>query len=232
MKKYLLLALCMLSIPAMAQVGTKNFIDQPYIEVNGLAKREIIPDLIYVNIIISEKDNKGKASVENQESQMLKKLKELGINTEKDLSILDFSSNFEDYWYKRKDIFTSKAYELTLHSGNEVAKVFNSLEKLEISNISIDRVDHSQLPKFRQEVKIEAIKAAKVKAKAMMEAIDQKIGKAIFVQEIQMPIYQRPRRTMQANVMMSSPEMDQSDADIEFQKIILEYKVNARFTIE
>lgn len=221
MKKYLLLALCMLSIPAMAQVGTKNFIDQPYIEVNGLAKREIIPDLIYVNIIISEKDNKGKASVENQESQMLKKLKELGINTEKDLSILDFSSNFEDYWYKRKDIFTSKAYELTLHSGNEVAKVFNSLEKLEISNISIDRVDHSQLPKFRQEVKIEAIKAAKVKAKAMMEAIDQKIGKAIFVQEIQMPIYQRPRRTMQANVMMSSPEMDQSDADIEFQKIIL-----------
>ena len=113
----------MLSIPAMAQVGTKNFIDQPYIEVNGLAKREIIPDLIYVNIIISEKDNKGKASVENQESQMLKKLKELGINTEKDLSILDFSSNFEDYWYKRKDIFTSKAYELTLHSGNEVAKV-------------------------------------------------------------------------------------------------------------
>ena len=38
--------------------------------------------------------------------------------------------------------------------------------------------------KFRQNVKIEAVKAAKVKAEALAGAIDQTIGKALLIEEI------------------------------------------------
>lgn len=39
--------------------GGKNFIDQNYVEVTGTAELEIVPDEIYLRIVISEKD-KGK----------------------------------------------------------------------------------------------------------------------------------------------------------------------------
>ncbi|HBH21980.1 MAG TPA: SIMPL domain-containing protein, partial [Cytophagales bacterium] len=37
-----------------AQSSTKNFIDENYIEVTGTARIEIIPDEIYLKIIINE----------------------------------------------------------------------------------------------------------------------------------------------------------------------------------
>ena len=46
-----------------AQTGEKNFIDQNYIEVTGTAEMEIVPDEIYLKIVLSEKD-KGKKSLE------------------------------------------------------------------------------------------------------------------------------------------------------------------------
>ena len=38
-----------------AQTGEKNFIDQNYIEVTGTAEMEIVPDEIYLKIVLSEK---------------------------------------------------------------------------------------------------------------------------------------------------------------------------------
>ena len=62
----------------------KNFIDTPYIEVTGKAEMEVVPDEIYVGITINEKDNKGKVSVDQQEQEMFKQLKEIGIDVEKE----------------------------------------------------------------------------------------------------------------------------------------------------
>ena len=68
--------------------------------------------------------------------------------------------------------------------------VFQELESLGISNINIERIDHSELDKFREEVKVAAIKAAKQKAEALAGAIDQSIGKAIYILEQDYQLYQ------------------------------------------
>ena len=73
----------------------KNFIDTPYIEVTGKAEMEVVPDEIYVGITINEKDNKGKVSVDQQEQEMFKQLKEIGIDVEKDLVVQDMSSDLQ-----------------------------------------------------------------------------------------------------------------------------------------
>ena len=64
MKKTIVLAAALL-IAAGASAQEKNFLDKPYIEVTGKADMEVTPDEIYVRIVINEKDNKGKVSVEH-----------------------------------------------------------------------------------------------------------------------------------------------------------------------
>ena len=55
--------------------------EKPYIEVTGTADLEVIPDEIFINIIIREKSvNKEKSTVESQEEKLKISLKEIGID--------------------------------------------------------------------------------------------------------------------------------------------------------
>jgi len=131
------------------QSQTKNFIDQPYIEVNGTADTAITPNEIYIKIIISEADTKNKISVEDLETKMVNALKTLGINTETDLTTSDVASNFKYYFLKGKDILKTKEYILKVGDAVTMTKVITQLEDLGISNTSIDRVDHSNLENIK-----------------------------------------------------------------------------------
>jgi lysozyme len=61
MKKIIVISLILLSAKSFAQ--TKNFIDLPYIETSAKVDTLVVPDKIYLNIMITEKDTKGKISV-------------------------------------------------------------------------------------------------------------------------------------------------------------------------
>ena len=98
MKKTSILSILLLAaITITAQTG-KNFIDQPYIEVSGKAEMEIIPDMIYLKVIIDEKDNKAKVPLEQLERRMMKAMSDIGIDTKKDVAVIDYSSNFQEHW--------------------------------------------------------------------------------------------------------------------------------------
>jgi len=223
------------AITLLAQTGTKNFIDQPYIEVKGKAEMEIIPDIIYLRIIIDEKDNKAKVSLEAKEKSMLQVLHNIGVDTKNEVSVIDYASNFKAHWIKATNIMTSKEYEVLVHNGKMVARVFIELEKLEISNISVNRLDHSKIEEYREQVKINAIKAAKSKAQNLLTAIDEKAGKALYIQEINRNIYPS-RDKMEANVFMkvksNATAPEGYIPDVEFQKLNLEYEILARFAID
>ncbi|CAH8281344.1 hypothetical protein EV196_101427 [Mariniflexile fucanivorans] len=168
---------------SFSQTQGKNFIDQPYIEVTGQIETEIIPNEIYINIILNENDKRGKVSVEDQENQMISILKSLNIDMDHNFSIIDF-----DGYYKRKvfgdnEVSKIKRYELIVKDGKTLGKVYEALDRIDLSNISIIKVSHSEIEKFKREAKIEALKVAKEKAKSYAEAINQNIGKALFIQE-------------------------------------------------
>ncbi len=237
MKQFSILAFILLATSSLsAQTGAKNFIDQPFIEVRGKAEMEVVPDIIYLKVIIDEKDSKTKTSMEDQENNMLKVLESIGLNIKKDVAVVDYASNFESHWIKRTNIQTSKEYEVLVNSGKMVAQVFIELEKLDISNITVSKLDHSKMEEFRQEVKVNAAKAAKTKAQKIMEAFDQITGKAIYVQEVNRNIYPARMNAMDSNMMMkvksNASASGQNIPDIEFQKLKLEYEILARFAIE
>jgi uncharacterized protein YggE len=168
---------------SFSQNGNKNFIDQPYIEVTGQIETEIIPNEIYLNIVINEKDKKGKISVEAQENQMITILKSLNIDLNKNFTILDFNGYYQRKFLSGNEVTKTKRYQLIINDGETLGKIYQSLDRIDISNISIVKTSHSDIEKITRETKLKALKVAKEKANDYATAINQTIGKALFVQE-------------------------------------------------
>ena len=230
----ILIGLTVLSMNCFSQ--TKNFIDQNYIEVTGKAEMEIIPNEIYLKIILNEKDFKGIKNLDEIEKAMIEKLQQIGIDISKDLAIKDMTSNFKDYWIKASEINSIKVYQLKVNDAKTAGSVFRELESIEISNITIERVDHSDIHEFKQQVKISAIKAAKQKAESLAGAINQNCGKAIYIEELNNQVYKTMPGYLagaNSNIMIRgvSSLSKTSTPEIEFEEIKLEYSILARFEL-
>ena len=218
----------MFSSILLAQSSQKNFIDQPYVEVTGQAETEIIPNEIYVRIILSENDKKGRISIEKQENKMLEKLSECNIDIDKNLSVDDFNGYYKKRFLANNDLLKTKSYQLLVNDGKTLALVYQKLDEMDVSNISIIRVDHSEMEEFKRETKIKALKKAKQKASDYAIAVNQSIGKALYIQETSNAYTPRSYYKAQDINMESSEAIN----DIDFKKIIINEKVFARFTLD
>ena len=76
----LLVTLSLVSTLFNVNSQTKNFIDQPYLETTATADTLVQPDIIFLDILIQEKDSKNKISVEELETKMAKTLEALNID--------------------------------------------------------------------------------------------------------------------------------------------------------
>ena len=161
MKKLTLFILLIIATKSISQ--TKTFIDVPYIETSAKVDTLVIPDRIYLNISITEKDTKGKVSVEELESKMNEKFKSMGINIETQLSLNDLGSNYKKYFFKQQDILKNKNYTLLLYDAKISGKVLIALEEMEISNVILERTEYSKADKMILTLKQKQLKKRKVK---------------------------------------------------------------------
>ena len=236
MKKFFFVVFTVFTLTSFSQTGEKNFIDQHYIEVTGKAELEIVPNEIYLKIIVDEKDFKGKQNLQEIERSMTEKLSGIGIDISKQLSIKDMASNFQKYWLKGSEINSVKEYQLVVGNAKRAGQVIQALESQGVSNISIERIEHSEIQKYKAEVKINAIKAAREKAVSLTNAIGQNIGKAIYIRELANPPYAFQGKVAGlANIVVrgygASDKLKDPEPDIDFEKIKLEYSILVRFEI-
>lgn len=222
----IVVATLLMASPLFAQ--QKTFLDQPYIEVTGRAEMEVAPDEIYVRITINEQDSKGKTTVLQQEKDMVRRLKDLGIDVDKKLVVQDMMNA-----QLKKDVATSKSYMLEVNSATQLAHVFQALQTIGISDAAVERTDVSNMDELRQQVRGASAKAARQNAEILAAALGQKAGKAIFVQDNS--YYSRPY----SNVVLTRT-MKVADAGVaataaptlEFQKITIDHSVLVRFMLE
>jgi uncharacterized protein len=236
MRNLLIGLLALISTTINAQYGDKNFIDQNYIEVIGKSEMEVTPDLIYLKVLLNEKDTKNKISVTELEAKMFEQLKEIGIDISKDLLIKDISSNFKYYLLTHNEILLSKEYQILVHDGKTASQVFLGLEKIGISNVSVDRLENSNIVQFRKEVKINAIKAAKEKAESLTSALNQDIGRALYIQELENNLNDN-RNSNSIMIRGVSSGFYGSNApspalNFDFEKIKIEYSILCRFELK
>jgi hypothetical protein len=161
----------------------KNFLDQPYIEVKAEADTLVVPDRIYVSITLNEADSKNKKSVEEQEKQLETILKKLKINTDKDLSVLGYSSDFKKYFLKGQSILKTKKYSLLVRDAYTLGNVLISLEEAGISNTEVEKVEYSKSKELLLELKSEAVKRSRITADKLVKPLNQKAGKALYISD-------------------------------------------------
>jgi uncharacterized protein YggE len=245
MKQLLIGLLLSISIVGFAQTGEKNFIDQNYIEVTGKAEIEIIPDMIFLKIVLSDKNNKDKLPLTEIERVMIEKLSGLEIDVDKNLSVLNFASSLRAQWL-RTDVVLTKQYQLIVQDAKTLEKVFFEFQKLGISNVSIVKFDHSQIEQYRKDVKVAAVKAAREKAELLAIALGRTLGNALFVQEadymnmnqniLSNSVYKSSARgggTFSQDRYFSSFSGDElSETNIEFEKIKISSTFLVRFGLE
>jgi uncharacterized protein YggE len=213
---------------------TKNFIDQPYLETSATVDTLVTPDLIYLSIIITERDTKNKTSVEELENRMSKKLKELGIDTKKQLSLSDVTSNFKKYFLRGTNVLKNKAYTLLVYDALTAGKVIVGLESVEIANVRLSKTKYSKLKELEIDLKRRAVIKAKKQAESMLKPLNQNLGKAIFISDMNnTQYYPRNASEIQMRGLMSkNAEADFQPIDIEFKKIKIQSSLNIKFSIE
>ena len=87
-------------------------------QVNGRAEKEITPDEFYLQIIINERDSKGKISVESQQRDMIAALKRCVVSTwRSSLKVANLSSEF---FKKKKTSVATAKYQLQLGTSAEL----------------------------------------------------------------------------------------------------------------
>lgn len=232
MKKNWIIVLALI-ITSITFSQTKNYIDQPYLETNAKVDTLVVPDQIYLNIFIAEKDSKGKVGIEEQENNMAQILKSLDIDLEKQLSLGDMSSNFKKYFLKQKDILKSKSFTLIVYDAVTAGEVMLALEKNNISNVSIEKTAYSKIEELRLALKVKAIKKAKLNAESLTEPLGQKVGKAIYISDLgnNNNNYYRSSN-IQIRGMSSVKEADFKPIDVEFEKIKVESNISVKFILE
>lgn len=80
--------------------------------------------------------------MEDLENDMLQKLKNLGVE-EKNITMQDMMSNYKKFFLKQTDIQKSKSYSILVYDAKTTAKVFIGLEEVGLSNVRIDKLEHS-----------------------------------------------------------------------------------------
>lgn len=231
MKKIFLL-LILFSNQIFAQ---KNYIDQPFIETNAKIDSLVIPDRVYLSINLNEADSKNKKSVEEQEKLLESTLKKLNIDTEKDLSLLDLSSNFKQYFLKNQNVLKSKMYSVLVNNATTAGNILSELEKVGISNVNIDRTEYSKAEELLLHLKSKAVLKSKLTAEELAKALNQKVGKAIYISDTNTMTNTLQGQTQGLKIRgmskISSNKPEES-IHVEFQKIRFEVQVDVKYILE
>ncbi len=228
---------CLLQVKAQNPDGT---IKQRMISVTGTAEMEIVPDEIYVQIDLREYDKKGvgKVDIESIKNRFVKAVIALGI-PDTNISIQGYQGWDGNYWWYKKnrkknpDMMASISYWVKLGNTKKMDELVDKLDDEATQNFFIAKVAHSKMTEFKKQLKMEAIKAAKVKATYLAGAVGESVGEALIINDPNEIGYNPPRAY--SNMMMKQSaegNQDVAAANIDFKKIKYQFEVSVTFALK
>jgi len=210
---------------------------QKKISVTGTAEMEVVPDEIYFRVVLKEylKD-KTKIPLEKLEKELNQSVTSSGIVKE-DFTIEQISGYS---WSKKKkddaELYNSKSFIIKVSTPAKIDEILNKINAESVNSVGIRNYSHSKIIEYKKQLKIEAIKAAKNKATYLLEAIDEKIGPALEIREFdEAPVmYDMNPLYAQSRVSNNAYNVENSfdTSDVGFQKIKLQFQIEATFAIQ
>jgi hypothetical protein len=227
--RFLVLLFAISSVIGYSQ--SKNFIDQPYLETTAKVDSLVKPDRIYLSILIQEKEDRDRTSLEKQEREMAAVLENLGIDLKKQLKIEDLASNYKKYFLRKKSVLKSKAYELVVYDGLSASKVLVHLEAKGISNVQMTKTAYSKTEALKLILRSKAILKAKAQGVSLTKPLEQTLGKAIYISDKYNTNNYYYQRNSRMKMAFDSANVEQP-IDLEFSGIKIESEVMVRFSID
>lgn len=238
MYRYLIatVLIILINTTSRAQITSTKSDNQPYIEVNGTAEKEVVPDEIFISITLREKYvDKTKITIDIQEESLINALKNIGIDLS-NLYLSDANADYVKVYWQKKDVLTRKDYTLKVSNATAVGNVFIELDKIKITDAYVSKVNHSKIDSLKKDVKIKAIQSAKDKADYLLQAIGEKTGKPIIVKENEVPkmLNGSSVRNLNSVTIISERDKleDKLDTDIQFNKILVTSNIYVKFLIQ
>ena len=201
----------------------------PTISVNGSSQLKVLPDEIYISIKLDENDTKGKVTLEEQRRNMFAALKRVGVDAEKQLSVVDMNSSY----YRRRGALAVTQYELKVATAEAVSKVFEALEKAGIPNVNVSRTAYSKMEELRTEARKAAMVNAQQRARELAEAVGQSIGACYEINDYTtttQPVVYRSK-VMLANSASLDAVAEEAEPNVEFEQIVVSYNLSAKFLL-
>jgi uncharacterized protein YggE len=228
-RNILIILLLMASLTTFSQEVFKG---EHFIEVTGSSEMEVEPNEIFLFIRLREfEENRSKVPLEKLDQEFLKAVKAANIDR-KNLTIADAGSTLDKIRRKDKDAFREKSYELKLTSAAELEKFLEKIEPVKVHQLDLTRLHHTDMEKFKIDLKIKALQAAQTKASTLLKSIGAEIGKPIMVRDWdQDPVQPLPQARM-ANVMYKAEAADMAEEQIGFRKLKLRAQITAQFEIK
>jgi uncharacterized protein len=236
MKKIIITLLMLFSLVYANAQNEKNLFPRT-ITVTGSAEMEIVPDEIYVQVDLKEYDKKGqgKINIDHIKQDFLRSVKSLGI-PDSLISIAGYDGLNSNPWWRKKhkkdELYASISYQVKITNSTQLDQLVDMLDDNATENFFIQRTATSRMEELRKKLKIDAIKAAKEKAGYLSEAINEKPGVAVTINE---PVeYYTPYvyNMKASNMQVRDQSAPQEDAAVSFKKIKMRYDVTVVFALQ
>lgn len=229
---FFLLFIIAFNIKLQAQ---STFDTRKFIEVTGSAEMTIQPDEIELEIVLVEYDKNGqKVKLKTVEDEFYEIIRKNSINTNS-LTLNSSDAYYWWYWWSYRDRpYTRKTLNLKLNKETNFLKLVEDLNKKWVESIRIANTKNKDIQKYRKEVKIEAVKAAKEKATYLLESVGEQIGNVISIEEIPENNnywYRNTNLLSNSNISLNSTN-DNDDAVKNVASIKLRYEIKAKFEIK
>ncbi len=231
MKKLFFLSIVLFNLPLWAQ----NNDEVRYIEVRGNAEMEVQPDEMVLSITIQEyyeeefqkgkepKSYKNKVQLAKIEDSLIKNLRKAGIDKD-DIRVRSMGN----YWRSEgKEFLFTKQLEVKISDFSKVNQLSSLVDGKGIRSVNIGQMTHTNIEKFRKEVKTNALKHAREKAAYLVESLGEELGEVLSIIELN-DGYARP---LMAKSMLMSADAAYESID-QVQNITISYQVTARFKIK
>lgn len=219
------------------------------IKVIGTAEMEIVPDEIYMSVTLREYTNKDKKkfTIEELENNLVNYIEKVTTTDKKDIKMDNMSAYVLSMKRKNKDEIITKSYDVKFKNSQQVYMLYSVMDSLGISKAFVSKYSHSKMDEYKKQIKINAIKAAKEKATYLLEAIGEKAGKAINIEEktgfVSVDDGTRNGREynnytsmsnslVQARYRVEDGDTDGNNNTIGDKTIKLNYSINAEFGIQ
>lgn len=219
---------------------------EAYVEVTGSAEMEIEPDEIHLSVAVgnvSEKTQSGTTkellTLDAADKNLMEVLAKVGVNKEQVILNDAVTTN---YWYLRygryvDNVRLEKRYNIILDGITQLNNLLSELPgpKEGIINVDITELKNKNIEEYRKETKKMAMKAAKEKASYLLESVGSKVGKPIYVREVQDNGYDtHAYRALSSNIVVQEKqeyEPTRINGDTQMRKIKLRHEIEAKFEI-